>query len=101
MHLSVGKIKEVRDRASAGSATYYQSLLQNGASVSNSIVCYRCSQRERERERGERRVVIDLCCIQSSSIKQIKLDLYRTLPGNRHFKSGGSGVSMSAAIVCL
>ena len=29
---------------------------------------------------------------QSLSEKQIKLDLYRTLPSNKHFKLGGTGV---------
>lgn len=84
IYRQVGRIKEVKDGAVEKGMTYYQSLLKSRNAVSLSTPTFHLFFFQ---------VSLFLPYIQSHSEKQIKLDLYRTLPSNRHFKFGGEGVS--------
>lgn len=114
----VGRMKEVRNQAAGKGSSYYQSLLLD--SKSNVCVCcmvIACYEESHLLSFPSSPTLPSLCSLlcllpsllplppppfpQSQWEKQIKLDLYRTLPSNRHFKMGGAGVSShTRRIVC-
>lgn len=83
----VGRLKELRDLAAEG-GSYYWSLVHCKSKVSHA--CNLAPPTS-----GDRVICLSCDCmqiLQSPLEKQIKIDLHRTLPNNRHFKLNGSGV---------
>ena len=81
----VGRMKDIKDATAGKGTTYYQSLLNSKTQVSSAAMAPQLVL--------SRSFLCPLhSSLQSRSEKQIQLDLFRTLPNNKHFKSGGSGV---------